>query len=89
MVSMEYTLLIYNPTGKGKVLWDTVFPSGNRHSKRQKRCTIKDTVLIKISFNHYKNYITWIRVKLPIAFEEYDPCMFSRSFFLLTIIVNL
>ena len=32
------------------------FPSGNCHGKRKKRCTIKDTVSIKITFMHYRNY---------------------------------
>ena len=29
----------------------------------KKRCPIKDTMSIKISFMHYRNYITWTRVK--------------------------
>ena len=47
------------------------FPSGNRHGKRKKRCTIKDTMSIKITFMHYRNYITWTRVKLLLVFEEF------------------
>ena len=27
---------------------------------------------IKISFMHYRNYITWTRVKSAVAFEEFD-----------------
>ena len=27
---------------------------------------------IKISFMHYRNYITWTRVKSPLVFEEFD-----------------
>ena len=40
--------------------------------KNTKRCTIKDTVSIKISFMHYRNYITWTKGKLPVVFEEFD-----------------
>ena len=36
MASLEYTLIIYSPSGKGMVLWN-VFPSGNRHGKRKKK----------------------------------------------------
>ena len=38
----------------------------------KKRCTIKDTMSIKTSFMHYRNYITWTRVKAAVAFEEFD-----------------
>ena len=38
----------------------------------KKRCPIKDTMSIKISFMHYRNYITWTRVKWTVAFEEFD-----------------
>ena len=38
----------------------------------KKRCTIKDTMSIKTSFMHYRNYITWTKVKSAIAFEEFD-----------------
>ena len=58
MASLEYTLIIYSPNGKGMVLQNNVFPSANRHGKRKKRCTIKDTMLVKIIFMHYRNYIT-------------------------------
>ena len=34
MTSVEYTLMIYSPNGKGTVLWNIVFPSGDRHGKR-------------------------------------------------------
>ena len=40
--------------------------------KDKKRCSIKDTMSIKISFLHYRNYITWTRVKSAVAFEEFD-----------------
>ena len=40
--------------------------------KDKKRCTTKDTMSIKITFMHYRNYITWARVKLPVIFEEFD-----------------
>ena len=54
------------------VLLNIVFPSDNRHGKRQKRCSIKDTMSLKISFMHYRNCITRTRVKLPVVFEEFD-----------------
>ena len=34
MASVEYTLIIYSLYGKGMVLWNIVFPSGDRHGKR-------------------------------------------------------
>ena len=71
IASLEYTLIIYSPNGKGMALWNIVFPSGNRHGKRKKRCTKKDTMSVKISFMHYRNYITWTRVKLPVVCEEF------------------
>ena len=40
--------------------------------KDENRCTIKDTMLIKVSFMHHRNYIKWTRVKLPVVFEELD-----------------
>ena len=40
--------------------------------KDKKRCTLKDAMSITISFMHYRNYITWTRVKLPVVFEEFD-----------------
>ena len=40
--------------------------------KDKKRCTIKDTMSIKISFMHYRNYITRAKLKLPVVFEEFD-----------------
>ena len=40
--------------------------------KDKKRCPIKDTMSIKISFMHYRNYITRTRVKSAVAFEEFD-----------------
>ena len=37
----------------------------------KKRCPIKDTMSIKISFMHYRNYITWTRVKwLLLSFHH-------------------
>ena len=33
--------------------------------------TVKDTILVKTSFMHYRNYITWTRVKLPVVFAEF------------------
>ena len=33
---------------------------------------IKDTMSIKTSFMHYRNCITWTRVKAAVAFEEFD-----------------
>ena len=32
MVSIEYTLIIHSPNEKGMVLWNIVFPSGNRQN---------------------------------------------------------
>ena len=72
MASMGYTLINYGLHGKDMVLWNIVFPSGNRHSKREKRCSIKGKMSIKTSFMHYRNYITWTRGKLPVFFEEFD-----------------
>ena len=40
--------------------------------KDKKRCTIKDTMSIKVSFIHYRNCITWTKVKLTVVFEEFD-----------------
>ena len=40
--------------------------------KDKNRCTIKDTMSIKISFMQYRNYITWTTVTLPVVFEEFD-----------------
>ena len=40
--------------------------------KDKKRCSIKGKMSIKTSFMHYRNYITWTRVKLPVVFEEFD-----------------
>ena len=63
IASLEYTLIIYSPNGKGMALWNIVFPIGNRHGKRKKSCTKKDTMSVKISFMHDRNYITLTRVK--------------------------
>ena len=41
-------------------------------AKDKKRCPIKDTMSIKTNFMHYRNYITWTRVKSAVAFEEFD-----------------
>ena len=30
--------------------------------KDKKRCTVKDTMSIKIDFMHYRNYFTWAKV---------------------------
>ena len=40
--------------------------------KDKKRCTIKDTMSIKISFMHYRNNILLTKVNLPVAFGEFD-----------------
>ena len=40
--------------------------------KDKKRCTIKYTMTIKVSFIHYRTCITWTRVKLPVVFEKFD-----------------
>ena len=39
--------------------------------KDKDRCTIKDTMSIKISFMQYRNNITWTRVTLPVVFEKF------------------
>ena len=44
--------------------------------KDKERCTIKDTMSVKISFMHCKIYITWTRIKLPVVFEEFDMVYF-------------
>ena len=41
-------------------------------AKDKERCTLKDTMAIKISFMHYRNYIIWTRITLPVVFEEFD-----------------
>ena len=56
--------------------------------KDENRCTIKDTVLIKVSFMHQRNYIKRTRVKLPVVFEELDMVYIFASFLLFIIIVN-
>ena len=74
MALIEYTLIIYGPSGKSMVLWNIIFPSGM--IKDKKWCTMKDTMSIKISFTHYRNYIAWTTVKLPVVFEEFDMFFF-------------
>ena len=49
--------------------------------KDKNRCTMKDTMSIKISFMQYKNYITWTRVTLPVVFEEFDMVYIFRLLF--------
>ena len=44
--------------------------------KDKKICPIKDAMSIKISFMHYRNYITWTRVKSAVDFEEFDMVCF-------------
>ena len=57
--------------------------------KDKKRCTIKDTMTIKTSFVHYRNYIMWTRVKLPVVFLEFDMFyIFWLRFFLFSITVS-
>ena len=43
---------------------------------------------VKISFRHYKNYITWTRVKVPVVCEDFIWFIFFGFFYLFTIIVN-
>ena len=40
--------------------------------KDKKRCTIKYTMSIKVSFIDCRTCITWTRVKLPVVFEKFD-----------------
>ena len=49
--------------------------------KDENRCTIKDTMSIKVSFMHHRNYITGTRVKLPVVFEELDMVYIFRLLF--------
>ena len=54
--------------------------------KDKKRYAIKDAMSIKISFMHYRNYITWTKVKSPLVFEEFDlVCPFMAFFFSLSL----
>ena len=56
--------------------------------KNKNRCTMKDTMSMKICFMHYRNYIKLTRVKLPVVFEEFYWFIFFGSILLFTIIVN-
>ena len=58
MASIEYSLTIYSPNGRGMVLRNIVFQLVTAMVKEKKRCSIKDTMSVKISFMHYRNYIT-------------------------------
>ena len=49
--------------------------------KEKKICAIKDTMLVKISFMHYRYYITRTRVKLPVFFEEFYMVYIFRLLF--------
>ena len=49
--------------------------------KDENRCTIKDTMSIKVSFMHHRNYITGTRVKLPVVSEELDMVYIFRLLF--------
>ena len=49
--------------------------------KDENRCTMKDTMSIKVSFMHHKNYVLWTRVKLPLVFEELDMVYISCFLF--------
>ena len=49
--------------------------------KKKKGCTVRDAMSIKISFMHYRNYITWTRVKLSKVFEEFDMIYIFWLFF--------
>ena len=40
--------------------------------KDKKKMHYKRYNVIKISFIHYRNYITWTRVNIPVVFEEFD-----------------
>ena len=57
MASMEYTLIFIASMEKAWFYEIIVMVND------KKRCPIKDTMSIKISFMHYRNYITWTRVK--------------------------
>ena len=66
MASVEYTLIFYSPIEKASFSEIIVMVND------KKRCSIKDTMSIKINFMHYRNYITWTRIKSAVAFEEFD-----------------
>ena len=53
MASMEYSVIIYSPNGRGMVLRNIVFQVVTVMAKEK-----KDTMSVKTSFMHYKNYIT-------------------------------
>ena len=72
MASVAYTVIIYSTYGKGMVLWILFFQVVIVMVKDKKRCTIKDAMSIKVSFIHYRNCITWTRIKLLVVFEEFD-----------------
>ena len=72
MASTEYTLIIYSPMEEVWFYEILFFQVVIVMVKDKKRCIVKDAMSIKTSFMHYKNYITWTRVKLPVVFEEFD-----------------
>ena len=87
--SVEYTLMIYSPNGKGTVLWNIVFPSGDRHGKRQKKLRYK-------GYNFSQNYFYELQelhyVNKSIVTSSFrgiwSSLYFFDSFFLFTIIGN-
>ena len=62
MAQMEYTLVVYSSNGKGIVKHKVMVKDKKKHS-------IKDAMLIKVSFMHY---VKWTRVVLPVAFREFE-----------------
>ena len=58
MASVEYPLIIYSPMEKVWFYEILFFQVVIVMVKDTKRCIIKDTMSIKTSFMHYRNYIT-------------------------------
>ena len=78
MAQMEYTLVVYSSNGKGIVKHKVMVKDKKKHS-------IKDAMLIKVSFMHY---VKWTRVVLPVAFREFEMVYIFFATFFFTIIVN-
>ena len=53
--------------------------------KDKKKCSVKDTMSIKISFMHY---LKKTRAMLPVAFEEFGVVYMFFATFFFTVIVN-
>ena len=51
MAPMEYSPMIYSPSGKIMFLWKILFQRGNGHGKRQKKYNIKYTYLLYLNLH--------------------------------------